>query len=101
MKKFFVLLIVGLFSFSIVAAEKARPWPRLTVWPDSVEVWIQNYDNQDYRCSGSVWIRYASGASRSEFISVSVYARSSAFRRLYNYNRQDRIVSATHTINCF
>ncbi|MAZ49607.1 MAG: hypothetical protein CME65_13690 [Halobacteriovoraceae bacterium] len=81
--------------------EKLRPWPRVTNWGNSVEVSIQNYDDKNYRCTGSVWLRLESGRSRSEFVSMVVYARSSAYRRIYNYSPRDRIRSASHSISCF
>ena len=84
-----------------VSMEKMRPWPRVSAWGNSVEVSIQNYDDQSYRCSGSVWMRLESGRSRSEYVSILVYPRSSAYKRIYNYNPQDRIRSASHTISCF
>lgn len=104
----FVIADVGVTSlkgdtenFVEVKSEKLRPWPRVTAWGNSVEVAITNYDDQTYRCSGSVWMRLESGRSRSEFVSVIVYPRSNAYRRIYNYDMRDRIRSASHSISCF
>ena len=105
MKKLLLILVV-LVGFAQVQAEvesdkNIRPWPRITVYPNSVEVWINNYDDRIYRCSGTVWMYFESGRSRSEFVSVTVFNRSFATRRIVNYNRDDRIRSANHTISCF
>lgn len=102
MKNIILVLLVGLFSLSVFAdSEKMAPWPRLTVWPDSVDVWVQNYDDRQYRCSGTVWMYLESGRTRTEFVSFYVFNRSSAHRRIINYNRSDKIRSAHHTISCF
>lgn len=90
-----------LFVSSLTASAQMRPWPRLSVFPNSVEVWINNFDNKTYRCSGTVWMFYESGRSRTEFVMMNVFPRQNAFHRIINYNRVERIRNATHTINCF
>lgn len=101
--KNFLIALVMLFTFHAWSYSENRiaPWPRLTVWADNVEVWIQNFDNRQYRCSGTVWLYFESGRTRSEFISLYLGSRATARRVIYSYDSDDRIRTAHHTINCF
>lgn len=89
------------YSFASDSEEKLRPWPRLTIYPTSVDVNINNFDDFDYTCSGNVYMYYQSGRQEVQYYYNKIYARTSDYRSFRNYNYNDRIVSANHTINCY
>ncbi len=106
MKILLLCLVVmsGFFAQESIANEtqdKMRPWTRLTVYPTNVDVWMDNYDNIDYTCSGNVYMYYSSGRQEVQYYYATVYARTNSFRSFRNYNYNDRIVSANHTIYCY
>lgn len=94
----FTTLLVNQVSF---AEENMTPWPRVTAWSQGVDLRINNYSDDDYSCSGPIYIRYNSGRTDTEYYYGRVYARQMDYRYFYNRSSQDRIVSAHESIFCY
>ena len=99
-----LLIILGLLLSSLTYAQtedKSMLWPRLTVWPTGVDLQIQNFTEDDYSCSGSIYITHQSRRLSTEYYFGRVYSRGFEQRRFYNRFLNDRIVSANHSIYCY
>ena len=95
-------LLCSLNAFAIDnSSPKANVWVRLMVWPNSVDLTLDNYSNEDARCSGPVYIYNESGRMEIQHFYGDVYARSQTYRRFVNYDYRDRITSAHHSIFCY
>ena len=99
MKKFIVLALM-LITANIAIAD-VSVWPRLTVWPTGVDVWVDNYSDKDVTCSGTIYMYKNSGRMQTEHFYSRVYARTNTYRRFFNYDANDRIRNANHSITCF
>jgi len=100
--KILVILTVLLSTLSFAKAdEKSMLWPRITVWPTGVDLDIQNYTEDDYSCSGTVYMNHQSRRMSTEYYFGRVYSRGFEHRRFYNRFLNDRIVSASHSIYCY
>lgn len=99
-----ILLIFSIFlinQLSFAQEKVIRPWPRVIAWSNGVDLTIDNYDTQDYSCSGPIYIRYDGGASDVEFYSGIVRARSSERRYYYSRRSDQRVQSAYESIFCY
>lgn len=97
-----LLIIVSAFMFTSVsmAEDKMTPWPRITAWSFGVDLTITNYSDDDFSCSGPIFIRYSDGTSDSEYYFGNVYARATERRYFYSRRSRARIVSAYDSIFC-
>lgn len=97
-------IILLLVSFSVLAeskTEKANVWPRISVWPTGVDVVVDNYSDRDVTCSGTIYMYKYSGRMQMEHFYSRVYARSNTYRRFFNYDMNDGIRNANHSITCY
>ena len=96
-----IFLAVILFTISTLTFAKSNypVFPRLNVWPNGVDVIIQNTTKSDLRCSGTINIR-TSRSFKTEFYFETIYKGLSSYRYFFNYNPQDRYLSAFHSIRC-
>ena len=83
------------------ASADTSVWPRITVWPTGVDVWVDNYTDRDVNCSGTIFMYKDSGRTQTEFFNARVFARSNSYRRYFNYDSNDRIRNANHSITCY
>lgn len=101
MKNLFLILFTTLLVNQVSFAEdKMSPWPRVIAWSHGVDLTINNFTDDDYSCSGPIYIRYASGARDTEYYYGRIYARQTEYRMFYSRRSQDRITSAFDSIFC-
>jgi len=106
-----LILLVSMFMASFAFANSSsnmtseelnsRPWPQMSYTSYGVRISMNNYDNRDYHCSGSVYILLASGKRMNQYYSKTIFARTNEYKIFRNYNYNDRIISASHTISCY
>lgn len=97
---FCTLLLAVSFSAVAVEAEKIILWPRITVWPNGVDLFIHNSTADDYQCNGTIYMNHDSGKITSEFYFNRVYSRMIEQRHFFNRLFNDRIINAYHNIFC-
>lgn len=76
-------------------------FPRLITFPHQVQLSINNYTQQDQRCSGSIFIYHMSGRFESRFYSNTLYRGMSDYKYYYNFNNTDPFRNAHHSISCY
>ncbi len=85
---------------SKISTDKTIVYPRITVWPNGIDVRVWNHTDKDVRCSGSINIRTMT-SFRTEYYSSVVYRGMTDYRRFNNWNPNDRYLSAHHSIYCY
>lgn len=101
-----VILLTMLLALSFSAHAESEQknekmlWPRLTVWPTGVDLFINNPTADDYRCSGTIYMNHQSGRMTTEFYFNRVYSRMIEQRHIFNRFFNDRIINAYHNIFC-
>ena len=55
------------------SVQKMSPWPRITVYPTNVDLWINNYDDRDYNCSGTIYMYLESQTARLIWLGNPLY----------------------------
>lgn len=100
---FITITLLSTFTFANTDTEKSPEtlWPRITVWPNGVDLKIQNYTQDDYSCSGNIYITHQSGRRGTEYYYGRVYARMYETRYFSNRQYNDPIRNAQHTIRCY
>jgi hypothetical protein len=95
MKKLLIVLML-LGSFTAFA----HAWPRLIVFPTSAQLIIQNNNDYDIVCSGTIWINRMSGMSQTMFYNRIVRANRIENEYIPNWNMNDQFRFGNHTIRC-
>lgn len=102
MIKILLLAVLMLnMNLSFGAEPSKSLWPRLSVWSTGVDLRIDNYTEDDYSCSGMIYITHESGKQSNEYYFGRVYSRGHEYRYFMNRYYNDRIRNAHHSIYCY
>jgi len=93
--KYFLLLSLVLCEFAF-----AYTRPRIVNFGQFVEVSVDNYEDRDISCSGSLYLTMEDGRQQYEYFSESIRSRGSVRRTFYTYS-SERIKSVTDSIFCY
>ena len=96
----FILVLSTSVTFANDAKTEKSVFPRVTVWPNGVDLRINNFTDDDFSCSGPIYIRHQSGKTSTEYYFGRVYSRANEYRYFPNRDFRDNLVSAYHSIFC-
>lgn len=96
-----IILLLSL-SFSVFGeVHSTRPMIFLTTFSYQVQVRVNNYSNDDYTCSGQVYMNLTDGSMVSRYYFARVYANSSDWKVIYPPATAEKITYARHSIFCY
>lgn len=93
----FVLLVT---SMATIAKTNTTVYPRITVWPNGIDVRVYNSTDKDLRCTGSISVWTRSGRFKTEYYSSTIYRGMTDYKRFSNWNHSDPYRNAHHSIRC-
>ncbi len=96
------MIFLFVLSTSVFASAKVlKPLITLSTFPYQVHVRVQNFSNQDYTCSGQIYMNLSDGSVSSRHYYARVFAHSSDWKAIYPTGVGAQITYARHSVFCF